>query len=374
MNATIRRTAQGLFEDLRVVIVPWLTARVLIAVGFLTARAAGDHLVPAALPATLSEGLIAWDGTWYRDIAEHGYSFVGIDGVRFFPLFPLLGRFVSVLTLGRTDVALVLLANLASLALVVALRRLVLFERGSKALAERSVWLLCLFPGAFVLAWGYAEALWLLAAVAGFWAIRARRWGWAILAGIVLGLTRPLGIAFALPAAIELARVWRSARTPERVRGTAAVVAPVAATACFLVWVGNVFGDAWLPFTVQNTLRGTSTNPLARMWDGLSEMLGTQRFADGLHIPFAIAFLVLLVLTFRWWPISYGAFAAVVIAAALAADNLNSLERYGLNAFPIVLALAVALKDHRSERVVTTILAGGVVALSALAWTGAYVP
>lgn len=374
MTAILRRRTVGLLADLRAVIIPWLTVRVLVAIGFITAHAASDHLVPSSAPNVLTEGLIAWDGTWYRDIAAHGYSAVGVDGVRFFPLFPLLGRGLSLLTFGRNDVALVIIANVASLLLLVALRRLVLLERGSRALADRSVWLLCLFPGAFVLAWGYAESLWLLAAVVGFWALRSRRWGWAIVAGLVLGATRPLGIAFAAPAAIELWRVWRSARHDERAVGIAAVLSPAIGTGAFLLWVRGAFGDAWLPFTVQNSLRGTSANPIARIGQGLSDMFGSQRFADGLHVPFAIAFVLLLILTFRWWPASYGVFAAVILTAALAAENLNSLERYGLNAFPLVLSLAVLVKDPRVDRVVTTVLAGGVVALSALAWTGAYVP
>lgn len=374
MNASVAVRARGLVGDLREVIVPWLTTRVLIAAGFITAYAASEHLVPSNRPTVLTEGLIAWDGTWYRDIAVNGYSAVGTDGLRFFPLFPLLGRAFSVVTLGRTDVALVLIANVASLFLAVAIRRLVIFERGSKELANRAVWMVCLFPGAFVLAWGYAEALWILAAVFGFWAIRTRRWGWAIVAGLVLGFSRPLGIAFAIPVAIELARVWRQSKNDERLLGGLAAISPFVATGAYLLWVNKVFGDAWLPFTVQNTLRGTSANPVSRVWDGLTQMFGAERLGDGLHIPFAIAFVVLLVLTFRWWPVSYGVFAAIVLAAALGAENLNSLERYGINAFPLALSLAVAARSPKAERVVLTVLAGGVVALSGLAWTGAYVP
>ncbi len=374
MMRAVKVQLRDLLADLREVALPWLTTRVLIAAGFITAYAASEHLVPANKPNVLTEGLIAWDGTWYRDIAAHGYSVVAPDGLRFFPLFPLLGRAVSVLTLGRTDIALILIANVASLLLAVAIRRLVIFERGSKELASRAVWMVCLFPGAFVLAWGYAESLWVLAAVVGFWAIRTRRWGWAIAAGLVLGLSRPLGIVFAAPVAIELLRVWRSARNNERAFGVAAVGAPLVATGAYLLWVNRVFGDAWLPFSVQNTLRGTSVNPISRMWDGMSQMLGSHRFSDGLHIPFALAFVVLLALTFRWWPVSYGIFSAIILCAALGAQNLNSLERYGINAFPLALTLAVATKHPLSDRVVTAILAGGVVALSALAWTGAYVP
>jgi len=374
MKSSISTECRKFYADLTEVLLPWLTTRVLIAAGFITAYAVSEHLVPTNKPNVLSEGLIAWDGTWYRDIAMHGYDAVAPDGLRFFPLFPLLGRVASVVTLGRTDFALILVANIASLLLAVAIRRLVIFERGSKELANRAVWMVCLFPGAFVLAWGYAESLWILAAVFGFWAIRTRRWGWAIAAGLVLGFSRPLGIAFAAPVAIELFRVWRQSKNSERAFGVAAVCSPFVATGAYLLWVNRVFGDAWLPFSVQNTLRGTSINPISRIWDGLSQMLGSNRFSDGLHIPFALAFVVLLVLTFRWWPLSYGIFSAIILCAALGAENLNSLERYGINAFPLALTLAVATKNPLSDRVVTTVLAGGVVALSALAWTGAYVP
>lgn len=374
MNSSISSECRKFYADLREVLLPWLTTRVLIAAGFITAYAASEHLVPTNKPNVLSEGLIAWDGTWYRDIGMHGYDAVAPDGLRFFPLFPLLGRVASVVTLGRTDFALILVANIASLLLAVAIRRLVIFERGSKELANRAVWMVCLFPGAFVLAWGYAESLWIVAAVFGFWAIRTRRWGLAIVAGLVLGFSRPLGIAFAAPVAIELFRVWRQSKNSERAFGVAAVCSPFVATGAYLLWVNRVFGDAWLPFSVQNTLRGTSVNPISRIWDGLSQMLGSNRLSDGLHIPFALAFVVLLVLTFRWWPLSYGIFSAIILCAALGAENLNSLERYGINAFPLALTLAVATKNPLSDRVVTTVLAGGVVALSALAWTGAYVP
>jgi hypothetical protein len=151
-------------------------------------------------------------------------------------------------------------------------------------------------------------------------------------------------------------------------------VAPLVTSAGYLLWVRSAYGDALLPFRVQDELRGTTLNPFARVWDGLRHVLGPERFGDGLHVPFAAVFVVLLVLTFRYWPVSYGVYAAAVLVAALSAENLNSLERYGLNAFPIVLTLAVLARDERADRVVLTVSAGGLVALTALAWLGAYVP
>ena len=371
---TAHSAASRLMRDVREVAVPWFTARALLAIAFVAALAIADRLLPGARPTQLTEGLVTWDGTWYRDIAAQGYSSLPQEGLRFFPWFPMLGRLLGVVTLGRVDVALVVIANVCSLGLAIAIRRLVLFERGSTALADRAVWLTALFPGAFVLAFAYAEALWLLVAVVVFWGIRSRRWWWAAAAGFVAGLSRPLGVVLAVPAAIELARNWRVAGRPERVRGSVAVLAPVAGTLSYLLWVGHAFGDMWLPFSVQSDLRGASTDPFSRIWDGLSQMFGAERLGDGLHIPFAIAFVVLLALTFRWWPVSYGAFAALVLVAALGAQNLNSLERYGLNAFPLVLSLAVACRNPRFDSAVRVALAGGFVALSSMAWLGAYVP
>jgi hypothetical protein len=366
-------TGRGLVDDLRAVALPWLTARALVLVGYCAAFAISDRLTPGARPNQLTEGLIAWDGTWYREIAARGYSALPDEALRFFPLFPLSGRGLSFLTFGREDAALILLANVASIVMLVMVRRLVRLERGSAELSDRAVWMVCLFPGAFVLAWGYAEALFLLFAVTVFWAIRSRRWGWAIIAGLCVGATRPLGVLIVLPVAIEMVRVWRSARSHERSLAVGALLAPVAGIGAYLVWVAANFGDGWLPFSVQGPLRGSS-DPFTRLWRGLGDLFGPERLADGLHIPVVLVFLVLVVLSFRWWPASYGAFAAVMVGVALSADNLNSLERYGLNAFPLALTLAVAAHRPSVERVTTTVLAGAMVAMCAMAWTGTYVP
>ena len=154
---------------------------------------------------------------------------------------------------------------------------------------------------------------------------------------------------FALPVAIELARVWMRSRPVDRVVGSVAVAAPIVTAGAYLLWVRSEYGDALLPFRVQDDLRGTTINPFSRVWEGLGQVFGPERLGDGLHIPFAVLFVVLLVLTFRYWPVSYGVFATAVLAAALSAENLNSLERYGLNAFPIVLTLAL-LTPGRSSR------------------------
>ena len=49
---------------------------------------------------------------------------------------------------------------------------------------------------------------------------------------------------------------------------------------------------------------------------------------------------MLLIVCFRTWPASYGTFAAASIGAAVISSNLDSLERYALAAFPLILVVA----------------------------------
>jgi hypothetical protein len=351
----------------------WLTARVLVATAYVVAVTATDRLVEVR-PQQLEDGLLAWDGTWYRDIAELGYDGAGEESLRFFPLYPLVGRALGWALAGSSSVALVVLANVASIVVAVLVRRLVLAEGRGRALADRAVWLVAIFPASFVLAWGYSEALMLVGTVGAFLALRRRSWWWAAGAGVVAATSRPLGALLVVAALVEVARSWRSLRAGDRLAAGCAVAAPLVGAGAYLLWVRLAHGDAWLPFTVQDALRGTGTDPFSRMWQGVQDLVGPERFGDGLHVPFALGFVVLLVLTFRWWPASYGLFAGGVLVAALSADNLNSLERYGLNAFPLVLTLAMVASDPRVERPVLVVSAGGFVALASLAWTGAYVP
>ncbi|WP_208028644.1 hypothetical protein [Rhabdothermincola sediminis] len=348
-----------------------MTARILVAAAYVAARVVADRF--ALAPPALGDGLLAWDGTWYRDIATVGYGGLDREALRFFPGFPLAGRFVGVL-LGSEGVALVLIANLASIVLGILVLQLMRAEGCRRAAAGRAVWLMMLFPPAFVLVWGYAEALMLVGALLAFLGLRTRRPWVAAAGGLLAALCRPLGILLAIPAAVEVARTWRGSRGRDRAGGLAAIAGPLAGAALYAGWVWVRDGDPLLPFTVQEELRGRAVNPITRMWDGLVDLVGPERFGQGLHLPFAALFVVLLVLAFRRWPVSYGLYAAAVLALALGAENLNSLERYGLNAFPLVLTLALYTADERAERPVLALCAAGFVSLATLAWLAAYVP
>ncbi len=77
--------------------------------------------------------------------------------------------------------------------------------------AARAAWFAALFPAAAVLVLGYAEATAMMLGVVVFLGLRSSRYGWAVVAGFLAGLCRPVGVLLVIPAAVEVARglAWR---------------------------------------------------------------------------------------------------------------------------------------------------------------------
>jgi hypothetical protein len=363
-------------EGLRAALPAWLLARVIVAAGFVVALVAADHLRPGDRPLQLDQGLFAWDGAFYRDIADHGYDGVAQEGLRFFPLLPLLARTLGVVAFGHPGLALLVLVQVAALTAGVLLHRLAVLETGDRQLARRASWFLALLPPAAVLVLGYAEALLLCFAIATFLNLRQGRWWWAAIFAALAGLTRPVGMTLALPALLEAARGVRNLPRRAWLPRLAAVAGPVAGGSTYLVWAGRERGDWLLPLRLQNTteLRGGWANPVATVWEATRELVAGEHLGEGLHVPWIIVFGILLVVALRALPASYGAWSAVLLLAALTGHTLGSFERYGLGAFPLVLALAILTRRPDVERAVLVGCGAALAGFTALLFLGAFVP
>jgi Mannosyltransferase (PIG-V) len=353
------------------VLPPWVLARGLVAGAWIVVRLAIDALDHGG---TLQhdQGLFAWDGAFYRLIATEGYEHDA--ALRFFPAYPLLGRALGVVMVGREDIALVVIANALAFVAALLFHRLALLEGCDVRTATRAAWLLALFPASFVLVWAYSEPVLLVASIGCFLAMRQRRWLPAAALGLLAATSRPIGVLLVVPLVIEAWRAWRDERPRGRLLAALAVVAPAVGVSVFLLWSHTARGDAWLPLSEQQALRGDAVDPFSRLLDGVGELFGDDALTDGLHVLVALGLIVLLALCARLLPMSYTAYSAVLLAVALAAENLNSIERYALGAFPLVLSLAIVSRREVSERVVLIGSGGLLVALTCLAWFGAYVP
>ncbi len=354
----------------------WIVARVLVAAAYLAARywQQGGHVDDPLARVTVHQGLLAWDGAYYADLAQHGYAPLTREALRFFPLTPLAGRALGWVGTGPR-IGVVIVANLAALAAGALLVLLVRREGMDAATATRAAWLLALAPSAFVLVLGYAEGLFLALAIAILLAARTRRWWVVVVLGALAGLDRPGGFLVLVPIAVEAARGFRTAPGRERIARVAAGIAPVAGAALYLAWVADRFGDAFLPYRVQTHahLKGSFANPVTSIGHAL-EGLFEGHLGTGLHVPWMIVVAALVVVCFRRLPASYGWFAVVSVASSVTSDNLDSFERYALGAFPVVIAAASVLTDRRWARA-TIVLSGLVMTgYATLAFLHAYVP
>lgn len=376
MTTDARARLDSFGRDLRVAVVPWVLARVLVVAALATSRHLFDEIGAPPRPVALGQGLFAWDAAFYRDIAEHGYRAVGEASLRFFPLVPVLGRGLGELLLDHTPAALIIVANLSALLFGALLHRLAWRETGDAALARRAAWFGALFPAAFVLVMGYAEATAMLLGVVVFLGLRSNRFWWAAVAGFLAGLCRPVGVLLVVPAAVEAMRGWRDASPGSRVARVVSVVAPAVGAASYLAWVGVEFGDFWKPISLQSqaTLRGGFQDPLTRTVDAVGDLFGGDRFGSGLHVVWAIGFALLLVVLIRRFPASYSLYGAATLLLGLSAQNLDSLERYCWSTFPFLLAVAAVTDRDEVERGAYVLAAAGLVGYTLLAFLGVQGP
>lgn len=366
----------GSWRDAFAAAVPaWLTARVIVLAALAFSHYLADEVRPGRgiVSRTVHDGLLAWDASWYADIAIRGYAGLPREALRFFPGFPLLGRGVGVVLGDR--VALVLIANLAGLAAAVLVYRLVRWERNDERLATRAAWLLSIAPPAFVFVMGYTDALAVALAVGVFLAMRRGAWWWAAAGALAVGVMRPTGFILVVPLVAEAWRGFSSAPGRERFARVVAVLSAPAGALAYLVWVWARYDDALLPYSVQTSsrLHGEFANPLSTVWRAVEGGFD-GRVGTAMHVPWLALFVVLVVVVFVRWPLPYGLFAAVVVASAVTSENLDSLERYALFAFPIVLAVADLTASRLAERIVFVLVPVGLFAYATLAFCGLYVP
>lgn len=170
----------------------------------------------AAHPGYLDFAMI-WDSHWYYVISAVGYpselpvladGTVGQNAWAFMPVYPMLLRllgWVTALPYAQLAVAVSVLSALgAALVFYRMLRR-----RLPEGTAMFSVVLFCVAPCSPILQVGYAESLGLLLLAVGLLLLLDRRYPLLVPVVIVMSLTRPSGLAFALLLLLHLIVRWR---------------------------------------------------------------------------------------------------------------------------------------------------------------------
>jgi len=203
-----------------------------------------------------------WDGQWYKSIAVDGYQLTSGGQTdpdkswawAFLPVFPMTVRGLMWLTgMGFAEAASVINFVAGGAAMVLLYR---LLERpGGRFLAASGVALTSTFISAPILQVAYSEALALLFVCWALLTIRSRRYGWAIVATVLLSLTRLITPALTLVVAVHSVRRLRQRRED-----------PLSAReGTWLVALGLVsIGGIWLWSSFVNLIGGAGTGASTR--------------------------------------------------------------------------------------------------------------
>ena len=316
------------------------------------------------------------DAGWFVHIAREGYG--GTPGrPAFFPLYPLVVRVASIVTLGNYWLAGLAVSLASYVGAMVLLFRLTATE-ASRRVASRTVVLISVFPTAFVFSAIYSESLFLLLSVAAFFFARRRHWVAACVAGFLATLTRSSGVILVVPLLLIFAdqQGWAS-RRPSFSRGDARVAWLLLVPSGLIVYMAYLWaklGDPTRFIEVQRTYwHRTTTWPWVDVWRGArgaargigaifgdlsllpSGLLPGERlevlFARTI-LPFAALLFAAfcLIPVFRRLPVPYGIYGVLALLVPLLEPSslvpLYSYHRFVLVVFPLFMGLGVVLEKR----------------------------
>jgi hypothetical protein len=306
---------------------------------------------------SLTETAFRFDTTWFYRIAEHGYLHrvptgpTDYGGLRiaFFPGLALVERAVHAVV-GGDPVDTTLVVGAAGLVgSCLALWALVAedFDEGA---AWRSVVLMAFFPGAYVFAMAYSEALAIPLAIVTLWALRRR---WFVVAGLAAALAGTMRLDSLVLVAVCAVAAVRQLRESDRTLSTdiRAVVSPfLAATGVvgYLIYLKVITGGFFTFATAERLgwddhLSFTASFHQVRLFGehGLhSTPLVIVNTMGVVAVIVAVVFVAVVSL-----PLEYKVLAIGILGSWMFTADHGAWFRYVEFAFPVLVAVAVKLPE-----------------------------
>jgi len=349
-----------------------------------------DHIrwTPEGHP-TLKSYFTTWDAGHYLYLSEHGYH-AGDVTCAFYPLWPLLIRWFSILTCGDHIISGMVLANAFSLAGFFILFKVV-SNRYGPSTAWRAVALLLAFPGSLFYQFVYTEGLYFFLLMLLCFALDEKCPTVALAAGFLLPLTRAVGIFSILPIALYVI-----ARSSCRGTNTAKLLNWIRRTAnpgdkqemrveklCVISASPTRLSDWWLPMaplcgwalylTLMWSWTGNAFEGFGaqRYWgaQSISNLLNVPMFAVALVTPTCwhgyigsacdrLAFIALIYCLPLVWRLDKIWFVWAIVLGVVPAmsGHFTSFIRFESTVFPLFVALAAWFNSKGRMRSVLWLL------------------
>src|SRR5262245_19752971 len=325
-----------------------------------------------------------WGTGWYLGIAVEGYSFQHSSEVRqqniaFFPLYPLLLRYVSPFAAHQylwVGVGISLVAFLWALAYLFKLARAHLDDDRAAA----GVALLATYPFALFYSAAYTEPLFLLTMVAACYHFERDELWKAGAWGLAAGLCRPNGCLLSVALGLMALRGVRAKPWAALADRVAAAAAP---------GIGMLIYSTYIFFLTGNPLQWTAQNAAwGRLYRGIDSLVtdryayiqynGFYNYASTLGLDLIQSVAVVFVLATAW-PVyrrlgaAYAALILINVLLPLSAGGLLSMGRVTSVMFPAFLWLGAAVPPrHRPSWLIGFAMMQALCAIAFFTWRPLY--
>ncbi|MEK9147060.1 MAG: mannosyltransferase family protein [Patescibacteria group bacterium] len=284
-----------------------------------------------------------WDGGHFYNIAKFGYS--GPNEYAFFPLFPLLIKFFSLILFGNLLLAGFLISNIAFLIFLYIFYELVKSKYNQKT-ATRALITLISFPTAYFAVAFYSEPLFLLLSALTFLLLEKRKFIEAAIFASFASFTRFVGIFLVIPVTFYY---LESIKFSFRNLNLNIISIPISLTGIisYCLYLFLKFQDPFYFLTVESTWHRSITNPATTIYYYLTENVTNKPFNDYLDVFLTLAFLIILGFGIRKISLSWWLFSLLVIIVPASTGTLTSMPRYLLGAIPVFVLAGIYLKDRQ---------------------------
>lgn len=369
----------------------WMVVKPNLPAQWLADRSRYDGLpIPITFPGDAALSVwVRWDAVHLLNLARLGYFEVSEGDSVYYPLYPLITRYITWVTGGDYVVGGLLVSTLAAMAALACLYRLAERRYGADS-ARRTVVALAVYPTAVFLISPFTEALFLALTLGAFLAAYARRWWLTGLLGALASLTRGPGILTVAALAWIAWEQWRKdgllASPDWAILRRAAPMAiglafPLLGGLAFIGW-RHVVGFPSMTQVLNTYSPGlVFIDPVSGLWTAIAQWINVRDLPTTLEIFSALTFLGLtmaMVVNRRWWEAEWLIYMSVNLIVLLSkhavrASYLQSLARYVLVLFPAFIVMGDWLA-HRGPwlrfaiLVLSSTLLIGLSALYALWW------
>ena len=299
-----------------------------------------------------------WDSGWYLSIANQWYPAIkgiassGSTNYGFFPLYPLLMRWLGKIIGGNTFVAGLIISNLSLFVACIFLYKLVKLKL-DRSTALRSIKYLFLFPTAFILSGVFTESLFLALLIIAFYYAEKQKWKYVGIAGFFLAITRPIGVFIVLPIGFQYLKSKEFNFHKIKIDFSFLLFFPLGLL-IFAIYTYLLTGDFFA--YIHSKQIGWSfqlSNPFSIIYNSI---LHGNLFSV-FNIVFAIIIIILLCVNYKKIGFSYFSLGLLAIFVPLISGGATiiGLMRFSLIIFPLYIIAAKVTSDYKYDLLLTLV-------------------